>query len=280
MHAMQVNTVTRIAHVSDVHMLDPRPSRSRSGYSMSIRFLSVGRPLDPASRAKKLARAMACVARSEAQHVVISGDLTEIGSPEEFEVFAEAIHDSGIAPDRITLVPGNHDAYSSPNAWRAALDGPLRPFARTSAGAPSVVVDRGDVCFVPVDVSRHQPVTRSAGELDDAQAERLERLALDPAFRGRALVLVAHHPPFSHSLTAYQWMNGMRGGARIMALLARAQNLYAMHGHLHYVVDRVIDLGKARIFGAPAIVDDVDGQARVRLYDVRGGAIESAGMIT
>jgi hypothetical protein len=47
---MDATGTTRIAHLSDAHMLDPRPSRTRSGWSMQTRFLSLGRPLDAAGR--------------------------------------------------------------------------------------------------------------------------------------------------------------------------------------------------------------------------------------
>ena len=276
---MQTAAVTRIAHLSDVHMLDPRPSRSRSGYSMRVRFLSIGRPLDAAARTRKLARGLSAAKRSGASHIVISGDLTEIGAPEEFEAFAEALHDAHLDPDTVTLVPGNHDAYTSPDGWQKALDGPLAAFARGAATAPGKVVDRGNVCFFPLDVTRVQPVTRSAGELTDRAAEAFEKRSSDPAFAHRALVLVQHHPPFSHATGAWQWIDGLAGGARLMALLARLPNLHALHGHLHYVVDKIVNLGRARVFGAPAIVDDTDGVPRVRLYDVRDGRIESAGLI-
>src|SRR5580704_18481944 len=114
-------TATRIAHLSDVHMLDARPSRARSGHSMGHRFLSFGRPLDAAGRRRKLVHALSAARRVGADHVVVSGDLTEIGSPGEFETLAETLHESGIAPDHITLVPGNHDLYTSPTARGDAL---------------------------------------------------------------------------------------------------------------------------------------------------------------
>ena len=120
----------RIAHLSDVHMLDARPSRARSGYSMGHRFLSFGRPLDAVGRRNKLVHALSAARRVGADHVVVSGDLTEIGSPGEFECLGEALHESGIAPERITLVPGNHDLYTSADAWSRALQGPLAAFAR------------------------------------------------------------------------------------------------------------------------------------------------------
>ena len=42
-------------------------------------------------------------------------------------------------------------------------------------------------------------------------------------------------------------------------------------------MSRVVGLGRERIFGAPAIVDDPVNRPRVRLYDVHGTALESVG---
>ena len=139
METMPIPGMTRIAHISDVHMLDPNPSRTRSGFSMRVRFLSFGRPLDAEARQRKLRRSLETAKRVGAQHFVLSGDLTEIGAPGEYETLAEVLHDSGIAPDRMTLVPGNHDVYSTAEAWRWALEGPLAAFAKTSAREPGPV---------------------------------------------------------------------------------------------------------------------------------------------
>jgi 3',5'-cyclic-AMP phosphodiesterase len=104
---MDSTGMTRIVHLSDAHVLDPRPSRTRSGWR--VRFLSFGRPLDAVGRQRKLRRALRTAKQVGAHHVVVSGDLTEIGAPGEFEALAETLLDSRISPDRITLVPGNHD---------------------------------------------------------------------------------------------------------------------------------------------------------------------------
>ena len=147
--------VSRIAHLSDVHILEPRPSRTRPGYPVSVRYLSLGRPLDAHARKKKLARSLAVAKRSGAEHFVISGDLTEIGAPGEFESFAEVLHDARLDPHTVTLVPGNHDTYHSPDGWRKALEGPLARYAMSSssAGEPGKVVDRGNVVFGGTDIT-------------------------------------------------------------------------------------------------------------------------------
>jgi Icc-related predicted phosphoesterase len=260
-------------------MLDARPSRARSGYSMGHRFLSFGRPLDAVGRRRKLAHALSAARRVGASHVVVSGDLTEIGAPGEFETLAEVLHDSHIAPERITLVPGNHDLYTSADGWRAALAGPLAAFAPTSASEPGRIVECAGVRVMPVDVARHQPVTRSAGWLDDATIETIERRAGDRGLSDRPLVVVQHHPPFVRTTQALQWLDGLVGAARLMHLLETFRHLFVLHGHLHSVVNRVLSCGVARVLGATAIVDDRDAP-RVRLYDVREGRLEAAGLVT
>jgi len=270
---------TRIAHLSDVHMLDARPKRDRSGYSMGHRFLSLGRPLDALGRRSKLTRALSSARRVGADHLVISGDLTEIGSPGEFECLAETLHDSGMAPGCVTLVPGNHDLYTSSDAWSRALAGPLAAYRATSAGEAGRIVECAGVRLLPLDVARYQPVTRSAGWIDDRTLDIVQRRGADAALSDRPLVVVQHHPPFVRTTQAWQWVDGLLGAARLMAILEAFHHLFVLHGHLHAAVNRVLGCGVARVLGATAIVDDRDAP-RVRLYDVRDGRLEAAGLVT
>lgn len=269
---------TRIAHLSDVHMLDARPSRARSGYSMGHRFLSFGRPLDAVGRRRKLAHALSAARRVGAAHVVISGDLTEIGAPGEFETLAEALHESEIPPACVTLVPGNHDLYTSPDAWTQALDGPLAAYKATSAQEPGRIVECAGVRLMPIDVARHQPVTRSAGWIDDLALDAVQRRAADPGLGDRPLVVVQHHPPFVRATQAWQWLDGLVGADRFSSILEVFRHLFVLHGHLHSAVNRVLSCGFARILGATAIVDDKEAP-RVRLYDVRDGRLEASGIV-
>src|SRR5690606_4954595 len=84
--------MARIAHLSDVHILDPRTRRSGPRYRFATKLVSLGRAIDPRLRARKLARALAAAKAKGADHIVISGDLTELGDPTEFEHFAEVLH--------------------------------------------------------------------------------------------------------------------------------------------------------------------------------------------
>src|SRR5688572_30610536 len=99
----------RIAHLSDVHILDASVATRRAHYRFATKLVSMGRAIDPTARRRRLARALHSAKESGADHVVISGDLTEVGEQVEFEQFAEVLHEAKLPDDSVTLVPGNHD---------------------------------------------------------------------------------------------------------------------------------------------------------------------------
>ena len=266
----------RIAHLSDVHMLDPRMSGSR--YRIATRAVSLGRAVDPKGRADKFRRALAAARASGADHIVISGDLTELGDPAEMEHLAAVLHDARIGPTQLTLVPGNHDAYTKYDGWQRALAGPLAPWAESSAEHAGKVIDRGAFVLLPIDATCFQSIVRSGGEFTSAAASAIEARVSDPSFRDRAIAIVLHHPPEERKQNAlWSWIDALRGSTHVLDLLARHPHVQLLHGHLHRVVDRMLDAAKTRIFGAPAVVDDRD-RPRVRLYDVHDATLESRGL--
>jgi 3',5'-cyclic-AMP phosphodiesterase len=269
----------RIAHLSDVHTLDPEHRRSTARYRFATKFVSLGRPVCARTRGRKLARGLAAAKASGADHIVISGDLTEVGDQSEFEHFASILEEAKLPEGSVTLVPGNHDAYTSAASWGKALEGPLARFASASATHPGKIVDRGNVAILPIDTSCFQSMARSGGMFTRDAAREVQSRIHDPGLRDKSIILVMHHPPFVHTKNPFvQWLDGLRGNTHVLDLLARHPRLQILHGHLHRVVDRIVEGTRARIFGAPAICDDLDDAPRVRLYDVRDGLLESAGL--
>lgn len=276
--------MARIAHLSDVHTLDPRTAKGAplgARYRMATRFVSLGRPLDPRARADKLLRSLRAARASGADHVVISGDLTEMGAPAEFEHFASVLDEAGLPDDSVTLVPGNHDAYTTPIGWRKALEGPLRRWAAASATEPGKVVDRGPVALLPLDTTFFQNLVRSGGRFSAAAAQAVEARLGDPALRGRCVLLVTHHAPSEeHRNPLSHWVVGLTGRGQLLDILGRHPHVQLLHGHLHRAMDRAVPgaPSRTRMYGAPAVVDDRPDAPRVRLYDVRDGQLESCGL--
>ncbi len=204
----------------------------------------------------------------------------------------------------MTLIPGNHDVYTSPDAWRRALDGPLAAFKAGAAEAPGKIVERGDLVLLPLDVTKHQTVARSGGELTESTARAVEARLGDDAFRAKAMVVVQHHPPFSNPRSPWHFIDGLAGYARMLAILGGHAHAQLLHGHTHQITDRVVPMPLQRaldglrhvaanvvappaafarrllprVFSAPAIVEDEIGRPRVRLYDLRDGRLEAIGL--
>jgi len=270
--------IRRIAHVSDVHLLDPKTPLQSARYRIATKMVSMGRPIDPIGRRAKLVRALEYAKANGADHFVVSGDLTEVGTDREFELFAEVLDAVQLRPESVTLVPGNHDAYTTHDGWKRALAGPLRAFRGASAANTATCVDRGNVVFLPIDSTRFQSIVRSGGEVTEETANAVSKVLADSSFSGKAIAIVQHHPPFVNRAGAiWHWIDGLVGYARLLELLVRHPNVQILHGHLHKVVDRFVGIGKHRVFGAPATVDDDDSTPRVRFYDVPNGALVPVG---
>jgi 3',5'-cyclic AMP phosphodiesterase CpdA len=252
--------VTRIAHLSDLHVLATSTSPWSPWNEIARR------------RSRNVLRAIAAAKERGATHFVFTGDLTELGTPSQFEALAAVLYAAELDPERVTLVPGNHDAYTSADAWRHAMDGPLRPFRRASATGPGKVVDLGDAVVLPVDVACHQPIGRAAGELSEETAGAIELRVRDLSKWGRPILIALHHSPLPHAWRAWQWIDGLRGHRRLVDLLERFDDTFVLHGHLHYAVEKAVGNDpRPRVFGAAATVDDARDEPRVRLYAPSAG---------
>jgi 3',5'-cyclic AMP phosphodiesterase CpdA len=259
-----------LAHLSDLHVLAPKRQARTQSFELATRLVSFGRALDPERRRRRILRAFTSARRAGATHFVITGDLTEVGSAEQFEALAEVLHDTGVPPDHVVLVPGNHDAYASPHGWRRALDGPLAAFRRNAAETAGKVVDCGGLHVLPIDTTFHQRILRSAGALTTDAVRELAKRLVEPALRDRPVVVAMHHSPFPHASRAWQWIDGLQGAELLVQVLERLDNVDVLHGHLHYTVERAIGRGRPRVFGTTAVVEDTDAAPRFRLHDDRG----------
>jgi len=261
--------MTTIAHLTDLHLVEDgyreRPLRRRARLS----YLSFGRPLAPRGRRERALSALAEARAANPDHLLLTGDLTEDGQPAQFEALAEVLAESRIAPERITLVPGNHDAYSSGHAFAEALAGPLKPFAETSRAGARIALR--DATLVPVSTAFCQTVLRSAGGIDGDELTALIATAADPALAGKPLVFAQHHPPGRHYLGLMQWIDGIAEHRVLTELFARSPHLYVVHGHTHKAVNKSTVAGGApRIFSAEAVVDSA---APLRLYEASASGL-------
>src|SRR5687768_6244703 len=206
---------------------------------MRLAFLSAHRKLDAADRQARARRAFAAAKASGARHLIVTGDLTEDGASEQFEVFAELIAESGIAPEQVTLLPGNHDAYGGKSAFAKALEGPLRAFAATSVrGAP---IDLEGVSVVPLCTAVDQSFVVAGGRIGEEEIGELA--AVTRARKGRAVIAAMHHPPVTHPVRLIAALRGLRGAEAFRAMMGEHAGVHVVHGHMHHRFDHGIAAG-------------------------------------
>ena len=149
------------AQLSDPHLSCPAPLRATDLLGKrALGYLS----WRLARRRRHLAEVLAALVQdlraAQADHVVVTGDLTHLGLPHEFEQARRWLDALGPAP-ALSVVPGNHDAYAR-SEWQQTI-GRWAPFfdsdpgfdsapgaggdAQGAAAFPSVRV-RGPVVFV------------------------------------------------------------------------------------------------------------------------------------
>lgn len=184
------------------------------------------------------------LAQCAPDHVVVTGDLTNLSLPEEFEVARDWLTRLG-TPDRVTAVPGNHDAYVRiPEARSWALwseylvsDVPGSELLAEARGAdkpeglefPSVRLLPG-VAVVGLCSARPTPLLHASGSLGSAQRERLEVALTELGARGLVRIVLIHHPPLPGVVSPRR---ALRDAEALCAVLRRAGAELVLHGHVH-----------------------------------------------
>jgi 3',5'-cyclic AMP phosphodiesterase CpdA len=100
-----------LAHLSDPHLGPlPRPRARELAGKRVLGFYNWHRSRKNIHRAEALAAIVADLRAHRPNHIALTGDLTNLSLPAEFEA-ARAWLDAFGTADEITVVPGNHDYY-------------------------------------------------------------------------------------------------------------------------------------------------------------------------
>ncbi|MCG7494834.1 phosphodiesterase [Thalassobius sp. Cn5-15] len=190
--------------------------------------------LSPVERARE-ALAHAARHHHDANHLVITGDLTNEGTADQYASLKPLLQ--GL-PWPVTMLMGNHDLRAP---FRAAFP----TAAVTDAGFVQAVVDLPDVRLITLDTLDTEAAVEHAGRLCPARLNWLEQ-ALKQA-GGKPCLLFLHHPPFE---TGFSGMDGI-GLINADALLAMAARYNVRHlfaGHIHRTITATIQGKSMTVF--------------------------------
>ncbi|MBK1670363.1 hypothetical protein CKO28_20270 [Rhodovibrio sodomensis] len=228
---MSPNAPMRLfAHISDLH-LPPLPAirpREFTGKRL-LGYVVWHRRRKYEHRVEVLDALLHELARQAPDHVVITGDLTNLGLAAEFEGVARWL--GRLGPTRaVTLIPGNHDAYVQ--ASEEAMRWALRPWLLDDDGAAEfpLLQVRGGVAFIGVSTAIPTGIGQARGRVGCEQMSRLAAILRTAFARGLIRVVVLHHPP---QWGAEVWRRGLDDASALRAIIAREGADLVLHGHAH-----------------------------------------------
>lgn len=184
-------------------------------------------------------RAIRQVAGFAPDAVIITGDLTENGLPEEYAELRRLLDGRLTCP--IYAVPGNHDR---------------REIFRTALGHWPGIGDHPDFIHYTADIGDLRLIMLDSvvpnaghGELCPHRLDFLERALADAA--GRDVIIGLHHPPLLTGIAAMDAIP-LRSPEPFLALLARHGRVRAvLSGHHHRVI--MAQSGPTMLLAGPAI---------------------------
>ena len=218
----------RLVHLSDPHLSD------LDGYSgwhlrgkRRLGYLSWMRRRRHHHRREVLAQLCTQVAREQADVIAVTGDLVQLGLPDEI-VQARAWLD-GLGAAAIALVPGNHDLYrdDAVAGVLASWSGYLHLSEATLEAFPSRF-DCGPLTVIGLCSAYAAPFWSAAGRLGVAQLARLDDMLAATA--GRMRCVLVHHPPLPGQCASRK---ALRDAAELAVLLEGHGVELVLHGHIH-----------------------------------------------
>jgi 3',5'-cyclic AMP phosphodiesterase CpdA len=166
-------------------------------------------------------------------HLVITGDLTHIGLPDEFRQARRWLDSIG-TPASITLIPGNHDTYIAAG-WDQTL-ALWQPYMvsdqKVGDGAalfPSLRI-RGPAAFIGLSSAVPTLPFLASGTVSGHQLERLEQLLGQTRHLGLFRVVLVHHSPASGVDRRRKRLTNQAG---VREVLERQGAELVLHGHTH-----------------------------------------------
>jgi 3',5'-cyclic AMP phosphodiesterase CpdA len=280
----------KIAHLSDLHLLDLHGvpftrflnKRLTGWVNLRLKRGSIHR----AAYVEAIARE---VAARRVDHVVVTGDLTNLALEPEYARVRSLLEQTlGMDPAQVTVVPGNHDLYTRGARSSRRFEHFMGPWLKSDlpelstdvSGARFPVVKlRGPAAFIGLSSAVPRLPLVAAGELGAAQLDALRGVLAHPEVRGRTPVIALHHPPVhAWSSGAKAHIEGLRDARKFLALLADAPRGLILHGHLHRRIQRELSTssGGLRQVGATSASlhhADADRMAGFNVYELgeRGG---------
>lgn len=216
--------------------------------------------------------------RIRPQQTVVTGDLTHLSLPTEFEAARQWLTSLG-APTEVMVVPGNHDAYVETD-WEQTFvrwldymvsDPPYREQGSLQGlddVFPTLRI-RSGVALIGVSTAHPSAPFSAVGGIGAPQLEKLAALLQKTAAQRLFRILLIHHPPIPGVVSRRK---GLTDAEELYSVLSRFGTDLILHGHAHKNKYYTLKMESRSIpvIGAASVSSAERSRERVASYSVVG----------
>lgn len=172
-------------------------------------------------------------------HVALTGDLVNLGLPDEFIQAEEWLQNFG-SPDWVSLTPGNHDSYTRLPPEKGMLK--WAPYMRSDkAGAtyidnsseslfPYIRFLQQDIAVIGLSSSVPTLPFMATGTIGGKQRAILQNILKKLSVENIFCIIMIHHPPLAHLAGPRR---GLTDAEQLQVILESVSHGIVLHGHNH-----------------------------------------------
>lgn len=225
----------RIVHFSDIHI---GRRTKQAGALFDKRLLGlINYKLNRRHHIREIlvSNAVGRITDLDPDLVVCTGDITCIGSPEEFRAACRILEPLVVAPDfKFVYLPGNHDAYVRDRLCRERLRQAFGFLNRQNFSLDSLpaAFDTSEASLLILNEALPTPVWSSAGRLDSTDEQKFADW-LSRSDSSKPRILLGHYPTVRGDGTQLPWRRRLKNGEVIRQALQKGELDLALCGHIH-----------------------------------------------
>lgn len=308
---MQTSSKTKIAHMSDIHVWCDPPQEATimptwSDFKRLSGYLNLKMTRGPNAFSATIWQHSLQECQKNCQHLIISGDVTNISMQHEFKMARQIVNDYFLKPiiaannsssinvwEHLTVVPGNHDAYcpdAVTNDYFGAQFGDTHTYAATHKiekhddRFPSIkLVPNSSVMIISVNTAIPTAMFVAGGIIDRKQMDKAVKLVEQvPNNDQYYKIVVIHHPPVSRLyVEVANSVGGLMASDRVLfaEYCDKMGAHLALYGHTHVPhAERLnnkcktlsVDCGSSTY-----TTSNANCSARYNVYEIEGTTLKS-----
>lgn len=253
--------MVRIALISDIHF---------GKFSRTEEFSVPGEPLqDTNTGGKSMKESMISILKNQnVQYICIPGDLTSMGSPQEFlfcrDMLLNLAQNLNIPKDNIFIGLGNHDtdwkiaslyenyAFSNPDFPKEIVKEQYRRIAASaplisleSLSSPTIkgpapysgIIEKDEFVIFILNTGWYCTKDQliSHGKLDMSQLSWFKEQSSKYCSKQKWKIILMHHHPFNYSYPIPDWdISTLEEGSEFLETIAENHFHLILHGHRHH----------------------------------------------